>query len=120
MIGAQSNSMGMDARGPEPMTEDKFGGPETQITLGAESVFGSNAEECVASGAGSIHPSLEGTTCSGTRSGAIAGAMFRILSDCRPKSCTSCFFDAPYTGLNPSKIKSPRMLTVYFGFPNLT
>ena len=75
--------MGMDARGPEPTTEDKSGGPETQISLGAESVFGSNTDECAVSGAGSIHPSSEGTTCSGTKSGAVAGAMFRIMSNDR-------------------------------------
>ena len=89
MTGAELNSMGMDARGLEHTAGDESGGPETQIPLGEESVFGSNAEECAASEAGSIHPSSEGTTCSGTKSGAIAGAMFRILSDCRSRSCMS-------------------------------
>ena len=32
MIGAQLDSMGMDARGPEHTTEDESGGPEVQIS----------------------------------------------------------------------------------------
>ena len=75
MIGAQSDSMGMDARGPGPTTEDKSGGLETQISLGAESMFGSNAEECAASVAGSIHPSSDGTICSRLKAGADVGAI---------------------------------------------
>ena len=75
--------------GPEHTAGDESGGPETQISLGAESVFGSNADECAASGAGSIHPSSEGTACSGRKYRVVAGAMFRILSDCRSRSCTS-------------------------------
>ena len=76
MIGAQSDLIGTDACGPEPTTGDVSGGPVTQISLEVEFVFGSNAEECAASGAGSIHPSLEGMTCPGAKSGAVAGAMF--------------------------------------------
>ena len=89
MIGAQSDLMGTDARGPEPKTRDKSGGPVTHISLELESVFGSNADECAACGAGSIHPSLEGMTCSAAKSRAVAGVMFRILFDCRSRSCTS-------------------------------
>ena len=66
MTGAQLDSMGMGARGMEHTTRDESGGPEVQISSGEESVFGSNAEECAASGAGSIHPSSEGTICSRT------------------------------------------------------
>ena len=87
MTGAQSDSMGMDARGPGPTTENKSGGPETQISLEVESVFGFNTDRCAASMAGSIHPSLDGTICSGSKSGAMAGAICRILSDGRSKSC---------------------------------
>ena len=65
MIGAQSGSIGTDARGLEHTAGDKSEGSEIQISLGEESVFGSNTEECAASRAGSIHPSLEGTTRSG-------------------------------------------------------
>ena len=49
--------MGTDARGPEHTAGDKSGDPEVQISLGEESVFSSNADENVASRAGSIHPS---------------------------------------------------------------
>ena len=89
MTGVQLDFMGADARGPEQAAGGESRGPEMQIPLGEESVFGSNAEECAASGAGSIHPSSEGTTCSGTKSEAVAGAMFRILSDCQSRSCMS-------------------------------
>ena len=75
MIGAQSDSMGTDARGPEPTTGDKSGGPMTQISLEVESVFGSNTDECAASVAGSIHPSSDGTICSGLIPGAAASAI---------------------------------------------
>ena len=112
MIGAQSDSMGMDARGPEPTTEDKSGGPETQVSLEAEFVFGSNADRCAASVAGSIRPSSDGTICSGSKSGAMAGAISRILSDGRSKSCVWRLFGASDVGSNPSKIKSPRMSVV--------
>ena len=52
MTGAQLDSMGTDARGPEHTAEGEFGGPETQILLGEESVFSSNAEECGPPGRG--------------------------------------------------------------------
>ena len=65
MTGAQFDSMGTDARSPEHMVGDESRGPETQTPLREEFVFGSNTEECAASRAGSIHPSLEGTTHSG-------------------------------------------------------
>ena len=89
MIGAQLDLVGMDARGSEPMAGDESEGPMTQTSLEAQSVFGPNTEECAASGAGYIHPSLEGMTRSGTKYGAVAGAMFRILSDCRSRLCAS-------------------------------
>ena len=52
MTGALLGSMGKSACGPEHTTGDESGGPETQILLGEESVFGSNAEEYVAFGRG--------------------------------------------------------------------
>ena len=87
MIGAQSDWIGTDAGGSEPVVGDEFKGPATQVSLEVKSVFGSIAAECAASVAGSIHPSSEGATCSGTKSRAVAGAMFRILSDYRSRSC---------------------------------
>ena len=75
MIGAQSSSMGTDARGSEPMAGDESEGPMTQTSLEVKSVFGSIADECAASGAGSIHPSSDGTICSGLRAGATAGVI---------------------------------------------
>ena len=86
MIDDRSSSTYADARGSEPMAGDESEGPMTQISLEVKSVFGSSVDECAAFGAGYIHPSSEGTTCSGMKSGALAGAMFRILSDCRSKS----------------------------------
>ena len=82
MIGAQLDLMGTSVCGPEHTAGEESGGPETQILLGEESVFGSNTDEDAVFGAGSIHLSLEGTAFSGTKSGAVAGAMFRILSNC--------------------------------------
>ena len=67
MIGAQSDSIGTDARGSEPMAGDESEGPMTQTSLEAKSVFGSIADECAASVAGSIHPSSEGTVRFGFR-----------------------------------------------------
>ena len=75
MIGAQSDSIGMDARGSEPMAGDESEGPMIQTSLEAKSVFGSVAEKCAASVAGSIHPSSDGTICSGSKARASAGAL---------------------------------------------
>ena len=75
MINAQSGSIGTDARGSEPMAGDEFEGPMTQTSLEAKSVFGSIADECAASMAGSIHPSMDGAIGSELRVGAVAGAI---------------------------------------------
>ena len=75
MIGAQSNSMGTDVRGSEPMAGDESEGPMTQTSLEAKSVFGSITNEYVASVARSIHPSPDGTICFGFRAEAAAGAI---------------------------------------------
>ena len=89
MIGAQSGSTGMDARGSEPMAGDESEGPMTQTSLEAKSVFGSTTNECAASVMGLIHAPSEGTMCSGLILGATAGAISRILFDGRSKSCPS-------------------------------
>ena len=64
MIGAQSDSIGMDARGSEPMAGDESEGPMTQTFLEVRLVSGSITAECAASVAGSIHLSLYGIICS--------------------------------------------------------
>ena len=69
MIGAQSDSIGMDVHGSEPVAGDESEGPMTPASSEVGSVFGSNADECVASVAGSIHPSSDGAICSGLRAG---------------------------------------------------
>ena len=74
MIGAQSESIGTDARGSEPMIRDESEDPMTQISLEVKSVFGSSADECAASVVGSIHPSSDGAICSGSKAGTAAGA----------------------------------------------
>ena len=73
MIGAQSDSVGTDARGSETMTGDESAGPMTKISLEVKSVFGSSTDECAASVAGSIHPSSDGASCFGSKARAAAG-----------------------------------------------
>ena len=65
MIGAQSDSIGMDAGGSEPVAGDESKGSATQISQEVKSVFGSIADGCAASVAGSIHLSSDGAICSG-------------------------------------------------------
>ena len=89
MIGAQLDSTGTDARGPEPETGDKSGGSVTQVYLDAKPVFGSNADECAVSVAGSIHPSSDGAICSGLRTREATGAISRTSSNGGSKSCPS-------------------------------
>ena len=74
MIGAQLDPMGTDARGSEPMAGDESEGPMTRASSKAKSMFGSSADECAASVAGSIHPSSDGAICSGSKARAAAGA----------------------------------------------
>ena len=74
MIGAQSGSIGTDARGSKPMAGDESEGPMTQTSLEAKFVFGFTADECVASVGGSIHLSSDGTICSGSKARAAIGA----------------------------------------------
>ena len=73
MIGAQSDSMGTDARGSEPVAGDESEGPMTQASLEVKSVFSSIANEYAASVAGSILPSSDGTICTGSKARAAAG-----------------------------------------------
>ena len=89
ITGAQPDSAGSGARGLEPTAGYESGGPVSQASLGVKSVFGSTADECAASGAGSIHPSSDGAICPGFRSEAPAGEVSRVLSDSRSKSCSS-------------------------------
>ena len=89
MIGAQSDSIGTDAGGSEPMAGDESNGLATRVSEEVKSVFGSIAAECAASVAGSIHPSSDGAICSGLRAGVVAGVISRTLSGDRAKSCSS-------------------------------
>ena len=89
MIGAQSDSIGTDAGGPEPMAGDESNCLATRVSWEVKSVFGSITTECAASVAGSIHPSSDGAICSGLRAGVVAGVISRTLSDGRAKSCSS-------------------------------
>ena len=88
MIGAQSDSIGTDAHGSEPMAGGESEGPMTRTSLEVKSMFGSNAPECAPYVVGSIHPSSDGTICSGLRAGATAGVISRTPSDGRSKSCS--------------------------------
>ena len=73
MTGAQSDSIGTDVRGSDPVARDELEGPMTPPSQEVGSVFGSNADECAASVAGSIHPSSNGTICSGSKAKATVG-----------------------------------------------
>ena len=75
MIGAQSDSIGMDAGGLESVAGDKSSGSATRLSCKVRSMFGSIATEGKASVAGSIHPSMDGATGSKLRVGAAAGAI---------------------------------------------
>ena len=89
MIGAQSDLIGTDAGGSEPVAGDESKYPATRVSQEVKSVFGSIAAGCVASVAGSIHPSSDGMSCSGLRAGVAAGGISRTLSVRRANSCLS-------------------------------
>ena len=89
ITGAQPGSAGSGARRLEPTTGYESEGPVSQASLGVKSVFGSTADGCAASVAGSIHPSLGDAVCPRFRSGAPTGAISRALSDNRSKPCSS-------------------------------
>ena len=75
MTGAQSDSIGTDARGSDPVDGDESEGPMTPRSQEVGSVFGSDADECVASVAGSIYPSSGCTIYSGLIPSATAGVI---------------------------------------------
>ena len=56
MTGAQSDLIGTDIRGSDPVARDESEGPRIPSSLEVASVFGSNTDECSASVAGSIDP----------------------------------------------------------------
>ena len=109
MIGAQSDSTGLGARGLEPTTGYESEGPESHASLEVRSGFGSTADEWAAYGVGSIHPSLGHAVCSEFRSGATSGVISRALSDSRSRPCSSQLSGAPGTGQIPLKITSRRI-----------
>ena len=73
--GAQSGSMGADARGPESMAGDKSEVPETQAQLDVGSVCGSSAAEYAPSMAGLSFPSSGDAVCSGSRARAVTSVI---------------------------------------------
>ena len=75
MIGAQSDSIGMDARGSEPMAGNESEVPVTQAQLNVGFVCGSSAAESAASVAGLSFPSSDDAVCSGSRARAVLGAI---------------------------------------------
>ena len=74
-IGAQSDSMGADARGSELMAGDESEVPVTQTLLEVGSVCGSNTAESAASAVGLSFPSSDGAACSGSRARAVNSAI---------------------------------------------
>ena len=108
MIGAQSGSVGMDAHGSEPTTGDESEGPITQISLEVKFVFGSIADECAASVAGS-NLSSDSTICSESKARAVMGVVSWMQYDDRFRSCPSGWPGVVAAVSNPAKIKYPRM-----------
>ena len=74
-----------DAHGSEIMAENESGVPITQILLEVESVCGSDAAGFAASVAGLSFPSSDGAICSGSRAGALIGAISWVWSDDRER-----------------------------------
>ena len=111
-IGAQSDSMGADAHGSEPMAGDETKVSMIQSLLEVRSVFGSSAAEFAVSVARLSLPSSGGAICSGSRARAVTSAISCMLSDDRFRSCSSWWPGATVMGSNPSKIKSPQMSAV--------
>ena len=89
MIGAQSNSIGMDTGGSESVAGEGFGSLTTRLSCRVRSMLGSITAEDKASVAGSIHPSSDGAIYSGLRAGVATGVISRAPSDGRAKSCSS-------------------------------
>jgi len=74
-IGIQSDSMGADTRGSEPMAGDESEAAMTHASLEVRSVFGSSAGESAASVARLSFPSSDGALYSGSRARAITSAI---------------------------------------------
>ena len=75
MIGAQPDSIGTGAGGSESVAGERSDNLTIWPSCKVRSMFGSIAAEGTASMAGSIHPSMDGTTGSELRVGAVAGAV---------------------------------------------
>ena len=86
MIGAQSDSTGGGAGGPESGKES--GTSESRASWGTRSVFGSIAVEVAAPEVVSSHPSLVCAAGSESKIGAGSSAASKVLSGCRAKSCS--------------------------------
>ena len=71
MIGAQSDLLGMGTGGSESVAGEGSGSLTTQLSCRVRSMFGSIAAEGKASVLGSIHPSMDDTTSSELRVGAV-------------------------------------------------
>ena len=87
MTGAQSDSTGGGAGGPESGKES--GTSASRASWGTRSVFGSIAVEVAALEAVSSHPSLICAAGSELKIGAGSSAASRVLSGRRAKSCSS-------------------------------
>ena len=110
MIGAQSDSIGRGADGSG--SGEESGTLESRAAQRIMLVFGSIAVETAAPEAVSSHPSSIGAVGSELRVGAGVGLASGVPSGGRARSYPSRQCGAPDCGLNPSKIKSPRMLAM--------
>ena len=75
MIDTQSDSIGMDARGSEPMDGDESEVLMTQAQLDVGSVCGSSAAESAASMAGLSFSSSDDEVRSGSKARVVTGAI---------------------------------------------
>ena len=103
MVDTPKENNGDDIKDP---VEDKL--PEKQ-SMRRHQRRGSKAAESAASAAGLRFLSSEGAFCSGSRARAVTGAIPWVWSNDRFKSCSSRWQGAAAVGVNPSKIKSPRI-----------
>ena len=110
MIGAQSDSIGRGENGSE--SGEESGSLESRVLQSTGLVLGSIAIGVAAPEVTSNRPSSIGAVGSKLRVEAHAGAASRALFGGRARSCSSGQCGALGSGLNPSKIKSPRMSAV--------
>ena len=75
-IDDRSCSTYADAHASELITGNESEVLETQISPGVKSVRGSNTAESVAFVVGLSFPSSDGAICSGSKAGAVTGAIF--------------------------------------------